>query len=205
MAKQKMAHLSVLASGNGSNLQAIIEASKKGEIPNAQVALVVVNRPEAFARERARREKIPELFLNPQDYPDRETYFARIITELENYQVDLICLAGFLLQLTPNIISRYRGKILNIHPALLPKFGGKGLYGQRVHEAVLAAGEKESGATVHFVDEEYDHGPAIIQKRVPVLAGDTAQSLADRILTEEHKIYPQAIRLVLEKLMGKAL
>ena len=119
---------------------------------------------------------------------------------LKKHQIDLICLAGYLTKVPDKVVRAYRGRIINIHPALLPKFGGKGFYGENVHEAVLAAKEKESGATVHYVDEEYDHGSIILQQKVPVLPADTPETLAQRVHQVEYEIYPQAIKLVLEKL-----
>ncbi|MGQ0645133.1 MAG: formyltransferase family protein, partial [Elusimicrobiota bacterium] len=120
--------------------------------------------------------------------------YERIGDELQKRGVELVCLAGFLLKLEPGLIRRFPGRILNVHPALLPKFGGLGMYGRFVHEAVLKAGEKESGCTVHAVDEEFDHGPVLMQARVPVLPGDTPEVLAERVLREEHRLYPEAVR-----------
>lgn len=191
--------IAVLASGNGSNLQAIIEATQTEVLSCAEIVLVLSNKKEAGAIRRAEQAKIEALFLDPKNFPSRTDYFNQIADKLEKRRVQILCLAGFLLKCETNLIARFRNRILNIHPALLPKFGGKGMYGRRVHEAVLKAGEKESGCTVHLVDEEYDHGPILLQKKVSVLPEDTPETLAARVLEVEHQIYPEAIRLVIEK------
>jgi len=195
-----MAKIGVLVSGRGSNLQAIIDSCESGYIPNSKVVVVISNRENAYALERAKKHNIPGIFLNPKEYKNLEDYSQKLICIMEQYNVELICLAGFLLKLSENFIHRFKGKILNIHPALLPKFGGKNMYGHYVHEAVIKSGEKESGCTVHFVDEIYDHGEIIMQKKVPVFKTDTPETLAERILQQEHKIYPQAIKKVIEDL-----
>ncbi|MBL0249406.1 MAG: phosphoribosylglycinamide formyltransferase [Elusimicrobia bacterium] len=138
--------------------------------------------------------------FDPKTFPDRGACFDAVADALLEKGVRVVCLAGFLLKVEPNFIRRFPGRILNIHPALLPKFGGKGMYGRHVHEAVLAAGEKESGCTVHLVDDEFDHGPAIARAKVPVVPGDTAEGLAARVLEQEHRLYPAALRQFLEKL-----
>ncbi|OGR84050.1 MAG: phosphoribosylglycinamide formyltransferase [Elusimicrobia bacterium RIFCSPHIGHO2_01_FULL_64_10] len=189
--------IGVLISGGGSNLQAIIDAARAPLLERARVAVVISNKAGAYGLERARKAGIDALALDPKDFPSRTDYFSRIISELEDRRVRVVCLAGFLLKLEPNIVARYSGRILNIHPALLPKFGGKGMYGHFVHEAVLRAGEKESGCTVHVVDAEFDHGPVLLQRKVPVLPGDTPETLAERVLKEEHACYPEAIALLL--------
>jgi len=189
-----MIRIAVLVSGSGTNLQSLIDNCKSGYIPG-KIVLVISSNPKAFAIERAKRAKIPVIVLNRKRYKNDWTYSKRILKEVRKKDVDLICLAGFLWKLAPNIIKEYRGRIMNIHPALLPKFGGKGMYGLRVHKAVLKAGEKFSGATVHFVDEKYDHGPIIIQKKLKVRNNETPESLAKRVLKIEHKIYPLAVRL----------
>ena len=161
---------------------------------------MISNKKEAFALERARNAGVDALFVDPKESPSRTDFFAKIIAELEKRNVGLVCLAGFLLKLEPNIIGRYPKRILNIHPALLPKFGGKGMYGHYVHEAVLKSGDKESGCTVHLVDEQFDHGPVLLQRKVPVLAGDTPEILAQRVLKEEYRLYPEAISMYIRKL-----
>ena len=195
---QKKARIGVLVSGSGSNLQAIIDATRSTTLENAEVAAVISNKKDAYALERARKAGIDALFLNPKEFPDRRDYFEKISEELRKRKADLVCLAGFLLKLESNILERFSGRILNIHPALLPKFGGQGMYGHYVHEAVIRKGEKESGCTVHVVDEEFDHGEIVLQRKVPVLPGDTAEKLAARVLKEEHKLYPEAISLYIK-------
>ena len=191
--------IAVLASGNGSNLQAIIDATSSEVLKLAEVVLVIANKKEAFALERAKRAGIEALFLDPLSFSTRFSYFEKITDELENRKVDLVCLAGFLLKLEGPILKRFSKRLLNIHPALLPKFGGKGMYGHHVHEAVLKAGEKESGCSVHVVDQDFDHGPILLQRKGLVLPEDTPQTLADRILKEEHLLYPEAIHLYIQK------
>ncbi|MBI3292634.1 MAG: phosphoribosylglycinamide formyltransferase [Elusimicrobia bacterium] len=190
--------LAVLVSGAGSNLQAIIDAINAGKIPQAEIAVVVSSRRDAYAVERARRHHIEAVILNSQECRAPQEFGVKLAQVLEARQVDLVCLAGFLWRLDAGFIQKFRDRILNIHPALLPKFGGKGMYGRRVHEAVLASGEKESGCTVHVVDEEYDHGPIVLQAKVPLLPGDTPGTLAARIQEQEHRLYPEAIRLFSE-------
>jgi phosphoribosylglycinamide formyltransferase-1 len=181
--------IGILASGSGSNFESLVKAN----IPGGAVRLLIVNKPGVGALDRARRLGVEALVIEPKSFPDREAFYGRITDELEKRGIRLVCLAGFLLKLEPGFIRRFPGRILNIHPALLPKFGGKGLWGHHVHEAVLTAGEKESGCTVHVVDEEYDHGPILAQIRVPVLPGDTPDALAARILKEEHRLFPKAV------------
>lgn len=194
----KKTRIGVLVSGGGSNLQAIIDSCATGILSGrAEVVLVIANKADAYGLERARKHNIDAVFLDRTQYADSAAYCRRIGEELKLRQVDLVCLAGYLLKVAPALVQAYHGRILNIHPALLPKYGGKGMYGHHVHEAVIAAGEKESGVTVHFVDEEYDHGSVIVQRRVPVLPTDTADDVARRVLVEEHKAYPEAISIVL--------
>lgn len=181
--------IGVLASGGGSNFESLVKAG----IPGAEVRLLIVNKPGVGALERARRLGIEALVIDPKEFPERAAFYERVAGELERRGVGLVCLAGYLLKIEPNFIRRFPGRILNIHPALLPKFGGKGMWGHHVHEAVLAAGEKESGCTVHLVDEEFDHGPVLARARVPVLPGDTADVLAARVLEREHALYPSTV------------
>ena len=188
--------IGALASGGGSNFEALVRAG----IPGAEFRLLVVDKPGAGALDRARRLGVEALVIEPKAFSDRAAFYDRLADEMEKRVVRLICLAGFLLKVEPNFLRRFPGRVLNIHPALLPKFGGKGLWGHRVHEAVLAAGEKESGCTVHVVDEEFDHGPILAQARVPVLPGDTAETLAARVLEQEHKIFPETVREVIRKM-----
>jgi phosphoribosylglycinamide formyltransferase-1 len=185
--------IGVLASGGGTNLESIIEACDRGEI-DGDVVVVISNLPEAFALERARNHNIPA-YSFPHQEVSREQHEADVISCLEQHKVDLVCLAGYLRMLTPVFINKYMGRIMNTHPALLPSFGGKGMHGLNVHQSVLDYGCKVSGCTIHFVTLEVDGGPIILQKSVPVQEGDTAESLQERVLKEEHKLYPRAIQL----------
>ena len=195
--------LAVLASGAGSNLQAILDACRTPLLERAQVELVFSNKEDAYALGRAAKAGIETLFLDPKKFDSRTEFYEEVTAELEKRRIELILLAGYLLKLEPNIVQRFRGRILNIHPALLPKFGGAGMYGPNVHQAVIKAGEKESGASVHVVDEEFDHGTVLMQKKVPVLAGDTAQTLAERVLDAEHKLYPEAVAYYIREYLEK--
>jgi len=185
--------IGVLASGGGTNLQAIIDACERGEI-DGEVVVVIANLPDAFALERARKHGI-DAFCFPHKGYTREQHEADIIECLEQHKVDLVCLAGYLRMLTPVFIEKYAGRLMNTHPALLPSFGGAGMHGLKVHEAVLRYGCKVSGCTIHFVTQEVDGGPIILQKAVPVLEDDTPETLQERVLKEEHKLYPRAIQL----------
>lgn len=177
--------VAVCVSGGGSNLQALLDRLA-ADAP-ARVVLVLSNRPDAGGLERARKAGVPaEVFA---DHADASEW----ITRLGRRDVDLLVLAGYLKLVPPGVVKKYAGRIVNIHPALLPDFGGAGMYGRRVHEAVIASGAQESGATVHLVDEEYDRGAILAQRRVPVLAGDTAATLADRVLAEEHRLLPEVV------------
>ncbi|MCR4438648.1 MAG: phosphoribosylglycinamide formyltransferase [bacterium] len=189
--------LAVLASGRGSNLEAILRAIDRGEL-DAEVAAVISNKSTAGALEIARSRGIPAVHLSALQFSSQEEFDKALLQLLERHAVNFIALAGYLKMLSPTIVRAFRHRILNIHPALLPSFGGKGLYGHYVHEAVLAYGCKVSGATVHLVDEEYDTGPPVIQECVPVLEDDTPETLAARVLTVEHRIYAQALQLFAE-------
>jgi phosphoribosylglycinamide formyltransferase-1 len=195
----------VLVSGNGSNLQALIDAEKAGRF-RSHIAAVVSDRAGVFALERAKNAGIPAFAEEPdKSLPKEERRLelsARILRIAENYGAGLIVLAGFLSILRGDIISTYAGRIINLHPALLPKYGGAGMYGERVHRAVLAAGENESGCTVHLVDEGTDTGPILIRRKVPVLRDDTAETLAERIHREEHIAIVDAV-LMMEVRNGK--
>ncbi len=177
--------LAVCVSGRGSNLLALLDGLAGSRL--AQVVLVLGNRPDTPALERARERGIPAAGLD--DYRDATEWLRRLAAD----RVDLVVLAGYLKLVPAPVITAYRDRILNIHPALLPAFGGPGMYGRRVHEAVLASGATVSGATVHLVDEEYDRGEILAQARVPVLPGDTAESLAARVLAAEHRLLPAVI------------
>jgi phosphoribosylglycinamide formyltransferase 1 len=189
--------LAVLASGNGTNLQAIIDACKAGEI-NAEVAVVVSNRRHAYALSRARNAGIATLLFEPDQFKSKTVMCAKMSKALQEKEVDLVVLAGYMLKLEPCLIRSFPRRIINIHPALLPKYGGKGMYGRFVHEAVIAAKEKESGCTVHVVDEIYDNGPIIDQARVEVSPDDTPDSLANKIHEQEHALYVSVLKRISE-------
>ncbi len=182
-----------MASGGGTNLPAIIDSCERGEI-DGDVVVVISNVEEAYALERARKHRI-DAFAFPHKGVTREAHEQDIIECLEQHQVDLVVLAGYLRMLTPVMITKYAGRLINTHPALLPSFGGKGMHGVNVHQAVIDYGCKVSGCTIHFVTLDVDGGPIIAQKAVPVLEGDTAELLQERILKEEHKLLPRAIQL----------
>ena len=184
--------LAVLASGRGSNLEAILEACRREDVP-ARVVVVVSDREGAPALERATRAGVDAVFLNPKDHADRAAYDAALLVTLERYRPGLVCLAGFMRVLTPGFVRAWAGRLVNIHPSLLPAFSG--LHAQR---QALDHGVKLAGATVHFVDEGVDTGPIIVQASVPVRSDDTEESLSARILAEEHRLYPEAIRLFAE-------
>lgn len=189
-----MKNISVLVSGGGTNFQAIIDNVESGFIENARIALLVSSNPNAYALERAAKHGIKSVVIGKNEYPDMAERTDAIIAALEAEETDLIVLAGYMSVLQPKLIERFRDRIINIHPSLIPKYCGMGMYGHHVHEAVLAGGEKESGATVHFVDEGVDTGKIIIQRSVPVLEGDTPDTLAARVLEVEHTILPEAVR-----------
>lgn len=189
-----MLKLAVFASGGGTNLQALIDACRLKAV-DAVIMAVISNNSKAFALERAKKAGINTFHISRKKYPDENEYIQTIVNVLTKHNIDLIVLAGYMKLLPGVVVKKYYGRIINIHPALLPRFGGKGMYGLNVHKAVLQAGEKYSGASVHIVDEKYDHGPILIQRRVPVLLNDTPETLAARVLEVEHKILPMAVSL----------
>jgi phosphoribosylglycinamide formyltransferase-1 len=178
----------VLVSGRGTNLQALIDAARAPDYP-ARIAVVISNRGQAPALERARAAGIPTVFLDPRAYPDRAMFDAAVLEVLEAHGVGLVCLAGYMRIFSEGFVEALRGRLLNIHPTLLPAFPGL-----RPHEQALKHGVKLSGATVHFVDEGVDNGPIVAQAGVPVLDDDTEETLAARILVEEHRLYPEVVR-----------
>jgi len=184
-------NIAVLISGNGSNLQAVIDAVNDGHISNAEVRLVISTSKEAFGLERAKKNGIPNMVIDRRDT-------VKLLETLENYETEGIVLAGYLAILPPDIVKAYSKKIINIHPALLPMFGGKGFYGLKVHQAVIASGVKYSGATAHIVDSGVDTGAALVRSVVPVLPEDTAESLQKRVLKAEHIILVQAVKAMVE-------
>jgi formyltetrahydrofolate-dependent phosphoribosylglycinamide formyltransferase len=185
------ARIAVLASGGGSNLQALIDHfAELGEARAGDVVLVAADRPDAGALDRARRAGIPVGVVASRRAPSGEA----LASLLDRARVDLVVLAGFLQHVPADVTRRYAGRIVNVHPALLPDFGGPGMYGARVHRAVLAAGARRSGPTVHFVDDEYDHGPVIARWPVPVHPGDDEHTLAARVLRAEHLLFPRVVQ-----------
>lgn len=187
--------LAVLASHGGSNMQAIMDNITADRL-DARIVLVISNNSESGALERARRAGVPWRHISARTHPEGED--AAITEAIRQSHADLVVLAGYMKKLGPRLLAAYSGRILNIHPALLPAYGGAGMYGIHPHEAVIAAGEKESGATVHLVTDEYDRGPILGQKRVPVLPGDTAETLQKRVLGVEHQIYSEVIQGIAE-------
>lgn len=187
-----MLTISVLASGRGSNFQAIIDSIESGFL-NAKIAVLITDNPDSYALERAKKHSIETLVLRPKDFGGRDAYYSHIAGELKKRNVELVLLAGFMRVIGKSLIDQYRNKIMNIHPALLPSFAG--LHGQK---QAADYGVKISGCTVHFVDEGMDTGPIIIQAAVPAYHDDTEESLSERILIQEHKIFPYAIKLYSE-------
>ena len=186
--------LAVFASGGGTNFQAILDAIDHGTLP-AEPVCCVSNTPDAGALDRAERADVPTAVVPPSDYDDPSAFGNALLDVLAEHDVSFVALAGYMIKVPTNVVDAYRGRMTNVHPALLPAFGGQGMYGMHVHEAVLNYGAHWSGVTVHLVDEEYDHGPIVLQEPVPVYPDDTPQVLADRIKTVEHRLYPEALRL----------
>ncbi|MFH0930766.1 MAG: phosphoribosylglycinamide formyltransferase [Candidatus Zixiibacteriota bacterium] len=193
----KKLNLAVLASGGGTNLQALIDAIERGELL-AEIKIVISNNSKAFALERARNHNIPALHLSHKQFAIPEEFDQRLLEVLKENQIDMVILAGYMKILSPVIIRAYKNRILNVHPALLPHFGGPGMYGIHVHEAVIKSGVKITGVTVHIVDEVYDHGAIVIQKPLEVKDDDTPETLAERVLKIEHQTYKEAIQLFAE-------
>jgi phosphoribosylglycinamide formyltransferase-1 len=189
--------VAVFISGGGSNLQALIDAAKCGLLA-ADIVLVVSSRRDAFGLQRAAREKIDTFVFKAKKYGSDDEAASALLKRLREHEAEYIALAGYLKLLPSEVVRAYPDRIVNIHPALLPKYGGKGMYGHRVHEAVLAAGDRESGPTVHVVNEIYDDGRILDQVRVPVYEDDTAESLAERVLAQEHKLYPRALNKLIK-------
>lgn len=192
-----MLKIAVLVSGGGTNLQAIMDAIETGTISNTKIEVVISNNKNAYALERARQKGIEALCISPKDYESRMEFNREFLQKLDKYEVDLVVLAGFLVVIPEEMIAKYRNRIINIHPSLIPSFCGTGYYGLKVHEAVLNRGVKITGATVHFVDEGTDTGPIILQKAVAVESEDTPEVLQRRVMEQaEWKILPEAINLI---------
>ena len=192
-----MKKIAVFVSGGGSNFKAIHRQIIQGNILG-KIVMVFSNNPNCGAIKFAEENSIPIFIVNVARYPNAHTRDEFLLETCLKAEIDLICLAGFMKMLPQNIVKQYEYRILNIHPGLLPEFGGKGFYGTRVHEAVINTGKRESGATVHFVDEIYDHGPIILQKKVEVMETDTPESLAARVLKLEHELFPEVVKAFCE-------
>ena len=191
-----MVRIAVLVSGGGTNLQALIDAQGRGEIPDGQIAAVISSSPDAFALERAKKAGIPGYVFNRKDFASNQAMTVALTQQLKELDIGLVVLAGFMYILTPELIDAYPNAILNVHPALIPSFCGEGFYGLHVHEAALAYGVKVTGATVHFVSEDCDGGPIVLQQAVPIEEGDTAEVLQRRVMEQaEWKILPRAVAL----------
>lgn len=192
-----MQKIAVCVSGGGTNLQAIIDAVANHTIRDTEIALVVSNKQDAYALERAKNAGIDAKYISPKDYDDREAFGNAMVELFQEYQIDLVVLAGYLVIIPKVLVQHYHNKIINIHPSLIPSHCGMGYYGLKVHESVLATGNKVTGATVHFVDEEADHGPIILQKAVEVKENDTPEILQKRVMEQaEWIILPHAIDLI---------
>lgn len=189
--------LGVLVSGSGTNLQSIIDSIESGYL-QAEVVVVISSKEGVYALERAKRHNIPAYAVERRNFDSQEKYEDEIIDLLKKHCVELVVLAGFVKVLSPHFVRSFPDRIMNIHPSLIPSFCGKGFYGKKVHEAVINYGAKITGVTVHFVDEGTDTGPIILQKAVPVEDDDTPETLAARVLEEEHRVYPEAIKLYSE-------
>lgn len=192
-------NIAVFVSGSGSDMQSIIDCTENGFI-NGKVVYVVASKPDIFAIERAKKHGIEYGVYKKKDYGSMNELCDAIKNALIERKIDLIVLAGYLQILTPELINTFRGRIINIHPSLIPKHCGMNYYGMRVHRSVIESGDTESGATVHFVDEIADNGEIIMQETVPVLAGDTPEDLAARVLELEHKLLPKAVKMLCDKL-----
>ena len=196
-----MKNIAVLVSGGGTNLQAILDAEARGENPHGKVTLVVASKPGVYALERAADAGVESTVVCRKDYADSEAFDAALVRVLQEHNIDVVVLAGFLSVLGPSVIAAYRERILNVHPSLIPSFCGPGFYGLRVHEAALARGVKVTGATVHLVNEECDGGPILLQKAVDILSGDTPETLQKRVMVQaEWQLLPKALAMVCEQL-----
>lgn len=192
-----MLRAGVMVSGGGTNLQAILDAVDAGKIRNVEIKVVISNNPGAYALERAKSHGIEAVCISPKSYESREAFNEALLKKADEYELDLIVLAGFLVTIPAAMIQRYRNRIINVHPSLIPSFCGVGYYGLKVHEAALARGVKVTGATVHYVDEGVDSGPIILQKAVEVKPGDTPKVLQQRVMEEaEWIILPKAIDMI---------
>lgn len=204
MSEERKVVVAVLVSGGGTNLQAILDAEKRGELPHARVGIVVSSRPDAYALKRAEEAGVPTAVAERKKCVSQEEFEGEIEGAIESVGAEVIVLAGFMSILSEEFTSRYPERIINVHPSLIPKFCGKGFYGLKVHEAVLAAGEKVTGATVHYVNEIPDGGRIIFQKEVAVREDDTPETLQRRIMEEaEWKLLPRAVELTAERIASE--
>lgn len=190
--------LAFFASGGGSNVRAILDAIDAGRL-DATPVLLVSDRPDAGALDRAQTRGLPTAVLPPRAFHDEAAFARALLDVLGEHEADTVALAGYLKKIPEEVVRAFEGRMLNVHPSLLPEFGGPGWYGRRVHQGVIEAGHRESGATVHLVDTEYDTGPIVLQEAVPVEPGDTAETLAARVLAVEHRIFPAALHLLAER------
>lgn len=190
--------IAVFASGRGSNFESILNSIESGKIKNTEIVCVISNKSDAGALEFAKCKNIPAIHISRQQHITDDDFAFSLIKKMDEFEVNFIVLAGYMKILSPVIVRKFKNRIINIHPALLPRFGGKGMYGIHVHEAVIASGEKISGATVHIVDEEYDHGSILMQETVIVDENETTESLAAKVLKVEHKIFPEVVQLFSE-------
>ena len=192
-----MVKIAVLVSGGGTNLQALLDSEARGENPNGKITLVVASKPGVYALERAEKAGVEHCVVRRRDYASSEDFDAALLDVLKSHDIGLVVLAGFLSVLGPSVVQAYPRRILNVHPALIPSFCGPGMYGLRPHQAALARGCKVTGATVHFVNEECDGGPILLQKAVDILPGDTPETLQKRVMVEaEWKLLPRAVAMV---------
>ncbi len=198
----KKIQIAIFASGKGSNFRAIQEVLRNDQSIPGQIRICISNNSKPGAFEYAAEQGIETLRLSPKMFEDEKEYEQELLAVLRTREIDLIVLAGYMRKLPPGVVQKYRGRILNIHPALLPEFGGKGMYGMYVHEAVLTAGKRISGATVHLADEEYDTGPIIAQQTLEIAEDDTPETLAAKVLAVEHELYPRVVSYCLRKLLN---
>lgn len=193
-----MIRIAVFASGRGSNFRSIYQKIKEGYL-SCQVSVLISDNSKAGALEFAEQSSISTYVVNPREFPTPDSFGKRLIAILTEHQVEYIALAGYLKKIPDNVIDQFENRIINIHPALLPAFGGKGMYGINVHQAVFDSGTQVSGVTVHFVNKEYDAGPILLQKSVDIRKCRSAEEIAEKVLEMEHQIYPQALKILLEK------
>lgn len=198
-----MINIVVFASGSGTNFQSIINAVESGQIAG-RIRGLITNKTGIQAIERAQKHGIEHVYLRPSNFSSYPNYVDALLNQLKSWETDLIVLAGYMIKVPPEVIDEYEERIVNIHPSLLPKYGGKGFYGMNVHRAVIENDETESGCTVHIVTEEYDQGPILGQRKVPVKKSDDPKSLAERILKEEHQLFPAVIAELADQLNNKS-